>query len=103
MNDRYSYTSITKHLSCFFFIALLLILPVYSQAPTVNPSKAGMDAERLARIPLRMKAFVERGSIAGAVTLVARTAPLPNWMRLGIRTWRIKSRCVRIRFSRSCP
>lgn len=72
MNGRYFYTSITKRLPCFLFIALLLVLPVYSQAPTVNPSKAGMDAERLARIPLRMKAFVERGSIAGAVTLVAR-------------------------------
>ena len=34
--------------------------------------KAGMDPERLARIPARMKEFVEKGTIAGAVTLVAR-------------------------------
>ena len=33
---------------------------------------AGMDPERLASIPIRMKAFVENGTIAGAVTLVAR-------------------------------
>ena len=31
-----------------------------------------MDAERLTRIPARMRAFVDRGEIAGAVTLVAR-------------------------------
>src|SRR3990172_2863806 len=39
---------------------------------TANISKAGMDPERLARIPARMKEFVEKGTIAGAVTLVAR-------------------------------
>ena len=32
----------------------------------------GMDPERLGRIPARMKEFVEQGTIAGAVTLVAR-------------------------------
>ena len=32
----------------------------------------GMDLERLARIPIRMQSFVERGAIAGALTLVAR-------------------------------
>ena len=31
-----------------------------------------MDPERLARIPARMKEFVEKGTIAGAVPLVAR-------------------------------
>lgn len=35
-------------------------------------SKAGMDPQRLARIPARMKAFVNTGTIAGSVTLVAR-------------------------------
>jgi hypothetical protein len=29
-------------------------------ATEANPSKAGMNAERLARIPVRMQAFVER-------------------------------------------
>ncbi len=41
-----------------------------------NPGKqaavTGMDPERLARIPIRMESFVEKGAIAGAVTLVAR-------------------------------
>ena len=37
-----------------------------------NGAKAGMDPERLARIPVRMKAFVDQGTVAGVVTLVAR-------------------------------
>ena len=37
-----------------------------------NGAKAGMDPERLARIPVRMKAFVDQGTVAGAVMLVAR-------------------------------
>ena len=50
---------------------------VYSQ-PTEQPapkpmvSKVGFDTERLARISARMKEFVEKGTIAGTVTLVAR-------------------------------
>ncbi len=39
---------------------------------TVDISKAGMDSERLARITARMKEFVEKGTIPGAVMLVAR-------------------------------
>ena len=34
--------------------------------------KAGFDPERLARIPARMKEFVEKGTISGTVTLIAR-------------------------------
>lgn len=37
-----------------------------------NGAKAGMDPERLAKIPIRMKAFVDQGTVAGVVTLVAR-------------------------------
>lgn len=35
-------------------------------------SKAGLDPERLARIPVRMQELVDKGMIAGAVMLVAR-------------------------------
>lgn len=56
------------------FTTLLLVLAaaLHAAPPAVNTSKAGMDAERLARIPSRMKAFIEKGSIAGSVTLVQR-------------------------------
>ena len=39
---------------------------------TADISKAGIDLQRMARIPARMKEFVDSGTIAGAVTLVAR-------------------------------
>lgn len=39
---------------------------------TVDPVRAGMDRQLLARIPVRMKAFVDEGKAAGIVTLVAR-------------------------------
>ena len=41
-------------------------------AASYDVAKAGMDAERLAKIPVRMKAFVEKGAIAGAVMLIER-------------------------------
>ncbi len=37
-----------------------------------DPQAAGMSAARLARIPVRMKEFVDAGKTAGVVTLVAR-------------------------------
>ena len=40
--------------------------------PTADISRVGIDPQRLARIPARMKEFVDSGTIAGAVTLVAR-------------------------------
>ncbi len=46
---------------------------------------AGMDPERLARIPIRMNEFVEKGSIAGAVTLVARRGVVASLEAVGCR------------------
>lgn len=43
----------------------------------------GMDAERLASIPGRMSAFVEKGTIAGAVTLVARHGVIASLEAVG--------------------
>jgi CubicO group peptidase (beta-lactamase class C family) len=43
-----------------------------SRTPAIDISKAGMAPERVARISSRMKEFVEDGTIAGAVTLIAR-------------------------------
>jgi CubicO group peptidase (beta-lactamase class C family) len=38
----------------------------------IDPAAAGMNQERLARIPVRMKEFVAAGKTAGVVTLIAR-------------------------------
>jgi CubicO group peptidase (beta-lactamase class C family) len=41
-------------------------------ADKIDPASAGMIPERLARIPVRMKEFVDGGKTAGVVTLVMR-------------------------------
>ena len=43
-----------------------------AMAATLHAADNGMSTEQLAKIPLRMKAFVDQQRIAGAVTLVAR-------------------------------
>jgi CubicO group peptidase (beta-lactamase class C family) len=50
----------------------LLIASPSLVAAAGNPARAKMDPARLARIGDRMKAFVERGTTAGIVTLVER-------------------------------
>ncbi len=58
-----------------FCIAMLMCaLQGYSAGPVVikDSTQAGLDRERLARIPQRMNEFVERGTVSGVVTLVAR-------------------------------
>ncbi len=69
--------SLTVMISSCVVGGLTIMAPIISAqsigvTSTANISKAGMDAERLARIPARMKEFVDKGTIAGVVTLVAR-------------------------------
>jgi CubicO group peptidase (beta-lactamase class C family) len=47
---------------------------LYAGTPFVNndAAKTGLDPSRLAQIPVRMKQFVDKGTVAGIVTLVAR-------------------------------
>ncbi|MDX1984650.1 MAG: serine hydrolase domain-containing protein [Bryobacteraceae bacterium] len=52
-------------------------------APPAAPEKAGMAPEVLARIPVRMKAFVDRGNISGAVTLVQRHGAVASLEAVG--------------------
>lgn len=61
-------------------LLLLLTMPAISliAASEADPAKAGMTPERLARIPARMQAFVDKGTAAGFVTLVARHGQLAS-------------------------
>ena len=52
-------------------------------APVNDAGKAGLDAERLARIPVRMKHFVDRGDVAGVVTLTARHGVIAQFDAVG--------------------
>ena len=65
-------------------LPLLMVLRLGAAADHPNAAKAGMDSERLARIAQRMQAFVDQGTIAGAVGLIARhgTAGLSRCSRL---------------------
>jgi CubicO group peptidase (beta-lactamase class C family) len=40
--------------------------------PTAEPESVGMSSERLARIGPAMQAYIDRGEVAGTVTMVAR-------------------------------
>ncbi len=54
-------------------------------AAQLYTAKGGMDAERLARIAPRMKAFVDKGTIAGAVTLVQHHGKLASLEAVGLQ------------------
>ena len=54
------------------FVLGLVLLSTSLAADHPNAAKAGMDPDRLTRIAQRMQAFVDQGTIAGAVGLVAR-------------------------------
>jgi CubicO group peptidase (beta-lactamase class C family) len=72
-----------KTVRTVIFAWLYASLPLMAQQVALNPAKAGMDSERLARIPVRMKAFVDRGTIPGAVTLIARHGALASLEAVG--------------------
>jgi CubicO group peptidase (beta-lactamase class C family) len=83
MKDEYSKRGFISSKALSAAVFFYLVVPLAAQQAAVSPGKAGMDAERLARIPARMKAFVERGSIAGAVTLVARHGAIAGLEAVG--------------------
>lgn len=51
---------------------LLLAAPLQAQLPRATPEQVGMSSERLDRLSTRIQHYIDDGSIAGAVTLVAR-------------------------------
>lgn len=52
---------------------------------TVDPTGAGMDRERLSRIPSVMRKFVEDGKAAGIVTLVVRHGRVAEFSATGFQ------------------
>lgn len=75
-------TSFCKNLCTGTFASLIIFLsPAATQSQSV--SQSGIDQERLARIPAQMKSFVEQGTIAGAVTLIARRGRLLSLEAVG--------------------
>lgn len=64
-------------------LAALLILIPLANAGSQRVTRAGMDPEQLARIPIRLRTFVDQGTIAGAVTLVARNNVIVSLEAIG--------------------
>jgi len=62
---------------------ILLAFAAHLAAQPKAAGNHGMDPERLARIPARLKVFVEKGEIAGAVTLVARRGTIAAFDAVG--------------------
>ena len=60
-------------------------------ADKVDPAAAGMNPARLARIPVRMKEFVDAGKTAGVVTLVARHGHVARFDAVGYQDLETKT------------
>jgi CubicO group peptidase (beta-lactamase class C family) len=80
-----------KHcvLRCAIFASAFLACTLTAYASdafspeAVDPAAAGMDPALLARIPDRMKAFVDEGTAAGFVTIVARHGHIASLEAVG--------------------
>jgi CubicO group peptidase (beta-lactamase class C family) len=57
----------------------LLATPIFA----AEAQKTGLDPDRLAKIPARMKVFIDKGSIAGAVTLIERHGAVASLEAVG--------------------
>jgi CubicO group peptidase (beta-lactamase class C family) len=67
----------------FLPVLLIGLATLHAAPPAVNSGKAGMDPDLLARVPVRMKAFVEKGTVPGTVTLVQRHGALASLEAVG--------------------
>lgn len=61
----------------------LAILFSHASAQNRDASTSGMDPERLAIIPVQLKTLVDQGTIAGAVTLIARRGQVVSLEAVG--------------------
>jgi CubicO group peptidase (beta-lactamase class C family) len=53
--------------------------------PFAKPEQVGMSSERLHRVTQRMQEYVDRGQVAGIVTLIARQGKVVHYEALGYR------------------
>ncbi len=77
---------------CLSILAAQLMLLSSLSAEAQRVSRPGIDREQLARIPARLKSFVEQGTMAGAVTLVARRGKIMSLEAIGYQDLESKSK-----------
>jgi CubicO group peptidase (beta-lactamase class C family) len=58
---------------------------VAQSVPTARPEQVGMSSERLKRVGARMQEYIDKGLIAGAVTLIAREGKVVQLEAHGFR------------------
>jgi CubicO group peptidase (beta-lactamase class C family) len=76
---------ILKSLALSFVVSLALLANVAAQnLPTAKPTDVGLSAERLDRITQWVKAEVAKGTIPGAVTLIARHGKVAYFETAGV-------------------
>ncbi len=64
-------------------LSTLAAFAVLAAAAPADPASAGMDAEKLKAVPPAMQKFVDEGSLAGSVTLVARGGQIASLEAVG--------------------
>jgi CubicO group peptidase (beta-lactamase class C family) len=75
-------------------LPLFVCLPLFAAAnlpANIDPAAAGMSVERLNRIPKRMQQFVDAGTAAGFVTLVARHGHIALFSAVGYQDLETKA------------
>src|SRR5215813_3353798 len=68
--------------------AALIVQPVLAAShdlPTAKPESVGMSSERLTRLDAGMKSLVDKGKLAGVITMVARHGKVVNFNTIGKR------------------
>ena len=68
-------------------VAVCLLAGSVAQAAelrTTEPGQAGMSAERLERLSKAMQGYIDRGQVAGAVTLIARHGQVVHFEARGL-------------------
>src|SRR5262245_7278323 len=64
-------------------LLLLAALCLLADSPLRDITGSGLDPGRLAKIPAHMKSFVDKGTIAGCVTLVSRHGRIASLEAVG--------------------
>ncbi|MEE2638620.1 MAG: serine hydrolase domain-containing protein [Acidobacteriota bacterium] len=75
-----------RHDASWFLVAVLCTAPIAAQdLPTASPEQLGLAPDRLERIVALAEDAVERGEVAGVVTLVARLGRVGHLEAVGWR------------------
>ena len=77
----------TSHLRSSLFIILVSFLSLFGsdEVPRAKPESVGLSSERLDRLDAFMQGYIDRGEVAGVVTLVARHGKVAHLSALGHR------------------